>query len=47
MLNDWFPINAGMRLGCAMSPMLSNVNMDGVMKGIKVRVSKLYENGKT
>ena len=34
----WFPVNVGLRRGCAMSPWLFNVYMDGVVREVNVRV---------
>ena len=37
-VNEWFPVNVGLRLGCVMSPWLFNVYMDGVFLEVNVRV---------
>ena len=35
---EWFPVNVGLRQGCEMSPWMYNVYMDGVVRGVNVRV---------
>ena len=30
-VNEWFPVNPGLRQGCVMSSWLFNVRMDGVV----------------
>ena len=37
-VSEWFPVNAGLRQGCVMSPCLFNVYMDGVVRQVNVRV---------
>ena len=37
-VREWFPVNAGLRQGCVMSPWLFNVYMDGVVRAVNVRV---------
>ena len=37
-VSEWFPVNAGLRQGCVMSPWLFNVYMDGVIREVNVRV---------
>ena len=37
-VSEWFPVNAGLRQGCVMSPWLFNVYMDGVVRVVNVRV---------
>ena len=37
-LRERFPVNVGLRQGCAMSPWLFDVNMDGVVREVNVRV---------
>ena len=37
-VSEWFPVNVGLRQGCVMSPWLFNVNMDGVVREVNVRV---------
>ena len=37
-VSEWFPVNVGLRPGCVMSPWLFNVNMDGVVREVNVRV---------
>ena len=37
-MSEWFPVNVGLRQGCVMSPWLFNVYMDGVVRGVNVRV---------
>ena len=37
-MNDWFPVNVGLRQGCVMSPWLFNVHMDGVVRQVNDRV---------
>ena len=37
-MSEWFPVNVGLRQGCVMSPWLSNVYMDGVVREVNVRV---------
>ena len=48
--SEWFLVNVGLRQGCVMSPLLFNVNMDGVVRKVNVRVlgrglELLSENG--
>ena len=38
-VNDWFTVNVGCRQGCAMSPWLFNVYMDGVVQQVKAMVN--------
>ena len=38
-VNDWFTVNVGYRQGCAMSPWLFNVYMDGVVRQVKAMVN--------
>ena len=37
-MSKWFPVNVGLRHGCAMSPWLFNVYMNGVVREVNVRV---------
>ena len=37
-VSEWFPVNAGLRQGCVMSPWLFDVYMDGVVREVNVRV---------
>ena len=37
-MSEWFLVNVGLRQGCVMSPWLFNVNMDGVVREVNVRV---------
>ena len=37
-VSEWFPVNVGLRQRCVMSPWLFNVYMDGVVRGVNVRV---------
>ena len=37
-VSEWFPVNAGLRQGCVMSPWLCNVYMDGWVREVNVRV---------
>ena len=37
-VSKWFPVNVGLRQGCAMSPWLFNVYMGGVVREVNVRV---------
>ena len=37
-VSEWFPVNAGLRQGCVMSPWLFNVYMEGVVREVNVRV---------
>ena len=37
-MSERFPVNAGLRPGCVMSPRLFNVYMDGVVRKMNVRV---------
>ena len=37
-MDEWFPVNVGLRQGCVMSPWLFNVYMDGVFRKVNVRV---------
>ena len=37
-VSGWFPVNLGLRQGCAISPWLFNVYMDGVAREVNVRV---------
>ena len=37
-VNEWFPVNVGLRQGCAMSPWLFNVCVDGVVREENARV---------
>ena len=37
-MNEWFPVNVGLRQGCVMSPWLFNVYMDGVFREVNVWV---------
>ena len=36
-VNEWFPVNIGLRQVCVMSPWLFNVYMDGVVREVNVR----------
>ncbi len=36
--SDWFPVRAGLRQGCVMSPLLFNVYMDGVAREHNARM---------
>ena len=36
-VSEWFPVNAGLRQGCVMSPWLFNVYMDGVVREVNVK----------
>ena len=42
VVNEWFPVNVGLRQGCVMFPWLFNVYVDGVVREVNVRV---LENG--
>ena len=35
---EWFPVNLGLRQGCAMSPWLFNIYMDGAVREVNVRL---------
>ena len=37
-VSEWFPVNVRLRQGCAKSPWLFNVYMDGVVREVNVRV---------
>ena len=37
-MNEWFPVNVGLKQGCVMSPWLFDVYMDGVVRDVNVRV---------
>ena len=37
-VSEWFPVIAGLRQGCVMSPWLFNLHMDGVVREVNVRV---------
>ena len=37
-VSEWFPVNVGLRQGCAMFPWLFNVYMDGVVREVNFRV---------
>ena len=37
-MSEWFPVNVVLRQGCVMSPLLFNVDMDGVVREVNVRV---------
>ena len=37
-VSEWFPVNVGLRQGCVMSPWLFKIYMDGVVRGVNVRV---------
>ena len=37
-MSEWFPVNVGLRQGCAMSPWLFNVYTDGAVREVNVRV---------
>ena len=37
-MSQWFPVNVGLRQGCVMSPWLFNVDMNGVVREVNVRV---------
>ena len=37
-MSEWFPVNVGLHQGCVMSPWLFNVDMDGVVRDVNVRV---------
>ena len=37
-VSEWYPVNVGLRQGCVMSPWLFNAYMDGVVRGVNVRV---------
>ena len=37
-MSEWFPVNVGLRQGCAMSPWLFNVYMDDVVREVNARV---------
>ena len=37
-MSEWFPVNVGLKQGCAMSPWLFNVYMDAVVREVNVRV---------
>ena len=37
-VSEWFPVNVGLKQGCAMSLWLFNVYMDGVVQEVNVRV---------
>ena len=37
-VRDWFPVNVGLRQGCVMSPGLSNVYMDGVVREVNATI---------
>ena len=37
-VSEWFPVNVGLRQGCAMSPWLFNVYMDCVVREMNIRV---------
>ncbi len=40
-VSDWFPVRAGLRKGCLMSPWLLNVYMVGVLREVEVREKEL------
>ena len=49
-VNEWCPVNVGLRQGCVMSPWLGNEYMDGVVREVNVKVlgkglELLSENG--
>ena len=48
--NEWFRTDSGVRQGCIMSPWLFNVDMDAVMKDVKMgmgrRGVRLLEDGR-
>ena len=37
-VNEWFPINVGLRQGSVMAPWLFNLYMDGVVREVNARV---------
>ena len=37
-MSEWFDVNVGLRQGCAMSPWLFNMYMDGVVREVNERV---------
>ena len=37
-VSEWFPVNAGLKQGCVVSPWLFNVYMEGVVREVNVRV---------
>ena len=37
-VSEWFPVNAGLRQGCVMTPWSFNEYMDGVVREVNVRV---------
>ena len=37
-VSEWFSVNVGLRQGCAISPWLFNVYMDGVVRVVNARV---------
>ena len=37
-VSEWCPVNVRLRQGCVTSPWLFNVNMDGVVREVSVRV---------
>ena len=37
-VSEWFPVNVGLKQGCVMSPWLFNVNIDGGVREVNVRV---------
>ena len=37
-MNEWFPVNVGLRQGYVMSPWLLNVYMNGVVREVNARV---------
>ena len=43
--SEWFPVNVRLRQGYVTSPWLFNVNMDGVVREVNVRV--LGKNGRS
>ena len=38
--SKWFRIDSGVRQGCIMSPWLSKIYMDAVMKEVKIRTGR-------
>ena len=37
-VNEWFPVNVGLKQACVMSPWLFNVYMDGMVTEVNIRV---------